>query len=143
MGQESNECAHESACTAARVNSPPSFPVWCSSLLCQVLSTEEGKSMYQRLCNRVTARGVRLQDCIIGGVAVPQHPIGILAGDSECYILFSELFEPILRALQPAYDCDIGGLLVIPCSFHRSINSATNHVTFVLLPLLSSPPFSL
>ncbi len=138
MGQESNECVQESACTAVRVNSPPSFPVWCRSLLCQLLSTEEGKAMYQRLCNRVTARGVRIQDCIVGGVTVPQHPVGILAGDSECYIVFSELFEPVLRALQPAYNFDIGGLLFFPCWFHR-INSATNRSHLSSFHSLSSP----
>ncbi len=113
--EERNECVQESTCTALGVNSPPSFPVWCNSLLCQLLSTDEGKSMYQRLCKKVTTRGVRLQDCIVGGVVVPQHPVGILAGDSECYIVFSELFEPVLRALQPGYNFDIRGLFAIPC----------------------------
>ncbi len=113
--EERNECVQESTCTALDVNSPPSFPVWCNSLLCQLLSTDEGKSMYQRLCKKVTTRGVRLQDCIVGGVVVPQHPVGILAGDSECYIVFSELFEPVLRALQPGYNFDIRGLFAIPC----------------------------
>jgi len=73
----------------------PTFPPGCFSLLTQWLTPD----LYHELSPLQTASGVTLQDCIICGVEHPDHPVGLVAGDAECYELFAELFEPIVQQL--------------------------------------------
>ncbi|CAM9278836.1 unnamed protein product, partial [Discosporangium mesarthrocarpum] len=80
----------------------PTFPRSCRSLLAQTLT----RSMYASLLPTRTGHGATLPDCIAEGVRFPDHPIGVLAADSECYPLFWALFEPIIARLHPLYSAD-------------------------------------
>jgi len=58
-------------------------------------------AVYEKLKDRRTQLGVSLATCIKSGMDNPSHPmlmsIGAVAGDEECYDLFRELFDPIIR----------------------------------------------
>jgi len=75
------------------------------SLMADVLSTYP--SVYDRLKDVRTKSGVSLARCIKTGVDNAAHPmiktIGAVAGDEECYDVFSELFDPIVSIRHPGY----------------------------------------
>lgn len=58
--------------------------------------------VYQKLYRRVTSSGVRLEDCIQAGVALPDGARpprglgGVYAGDADSYRVFADLFAPMI-----------------------------------------------
>ena len=63
------------------------------SLLKKYLTPE----VFDRLKEKMTENGSTLLDVIQSGVSNPDSKIGIYAADAECYVLFSELFDPIIE----------------------------------------------
>lgn len=63
--------------------------------MARVLTEELFTAMKQRL----TAGGVTVDKCIEPGVQDPSDPIGLVAGDAECYEEFAELFDAVLLEL--------------------------------------------
>jgi creatine kinase len=56
--------------------------------------------VYGELRQRKTSAGVQLGDCIKAGLDCPEWSgPGILAGDPECYGVFSEIFGPVVEVL--------------------------------------------
>jgi len=63
--------------------------------------------LYQQLRNLRTASGVTLAKCMKPGVDCAGHPmvrpVGAVAGDAECYGLFKDFFDPIIRVHHAGY----------------------------------------
>ncbi len=72
----------------------PNFPDNCNSMLCRFLTPE----IFNKLKNRKTPKGFTLLQAINSGVQNPDSSIGVYAGDSESYDVFSPLFDPIIKA---------------------------------------------
>lgn len=70
------------------------FPANAGSLTSRFLTP----SLFQRLSRRKTATGFTLEQAIRSGRENPDSDIGIYAGDPESYILFQEIFDPVIRA---------------------------------------------
>ena len=64
-----------------------------TSLMARHLTPE----LYDELKEQRTATGFTLDDVIRPGVRLPDHPIGALAGESECYETFPALFDMIVH----------------------------------------------
>jgi len=79
-------------------NELPDLSKHCS-LCADVL--KDNPEMYQELKDRQTATGVSLARCIKTGIDNRGHPclksIGAVAGDAECYQVFSPLFEKLIE----------------------------------------------
>ena len=83
----------------------PEFPPDCTSLL----ATHLTRALFDSMCRLQTSSGVTVQDCIISGVEFPESPVGIFAGDAECFVLFDPLFAAIVTDLH-GYDLvTVGG----------------------------------
>ncbi|XP_068214749.1 arginine kinase 1-like [Palaemon carinicauda] len=54
------------------------------------------QEVFDKIKHRVTAEGATLHDCIKSGLANPDSNIGLYAADAESYILFQELFDPVI-----------------------------------------------
>ncbi|XP_064105292.1 arginine kinase-like [Macrobrachium nipponense] len=54
------------------------------------------QEVFDKVKHRVTAEGATLHDCIRSGLANPDSNIGLYAADTESYILFQELFDPVI-----------------------------------------------
>merc|ERR1711988_1519612 len=69
-------------------------------------------ALYGKLKGLATSQGTTLARCIKTGVDNKGHPmvktIGACAGDAECYDVFSELFEPLVRKRFPKYSIESG-----------------------------------
>ncbi len=72
----------------------PDFPSDCRSMLCRFLTPE----VFDTLKEKQTANGYTLEQAIRSGVDNPDSSIGVYAGDTESYQLFSSLFDPIIEA---------------------------------------------
>jgi len=72
----------------------PNFPDQCHSLLRQFLTPE----VFEKLRNRKTAKGFTLMQAINSGVQNPDSSIGVYAGDTDSYEVFSPLFDPIIQS---------------------------------------------
>ena len=53
--------------------------------------------IYDELKEVRTAAGFSIDDVIRVGVRLPTHPVGLLAGDSECYETFPALFDAVVH----------------------------------------------
>ncbi|PIK57258.1 putative creatine kinase, flagellar isoform X1 [Apostichopus japonicus] len=64
-------------------------------------------SIYNKLCSLKTQSGYTLDGCMQTGVDNPGHPfimtVGLVAGDEECYDLFSDMFDPVISARHSGY----------------------------------------
>jgi hypothetical protein len=80
----------------------PHFPTGCRSLLSRFLT----RPVFNMLKSLQTSSGVTLQDCIISGVEHLDNAVGVFACDSESFVLFGALFEPIIMELHPLYSPD-------------------------------------
>jgi len=76
------------------------------SLMCDVLRKDP--TIYPRLRGLRTKAGTSLARCMKTGMDNKGHPmtktIGIVAGDAECYDLYRELFDPLIRLRHPGYE---------------------------------------
>merc|ERR1719181_1128280 len=54
--------------------------------------------MFDMIKPRTTQNGITVDKCIRPGVEDPLAPIGVVAGDTECYETFRELFFPVVEA---------------------------------------------
>uniref|UniRef100_A0A670YZP8 Creatine kinase U-type, mitochondrial n=1 Tax=Pseudonaja textilis TaxID=8673 RepID=A0A670YZP8_PSETE len=65
-------------------------------------------AIYARLCDKATAAGWTLDQCIQTGVDNPGHPfiktVGMVAGDEESYEVFAELFDPVIEERHNGYN---------------------------------------
>ncbi|CAM9499184.1 creatine kinase M-type-like [Lampetra fluviatilis] len=65
------------------------------------------KEIYGKLRERQTPSGFTLDDIIQTGVDNPGHPfimtVGCVAGDEECYEVFKELLDPVIRDRHSGY----------------------------------------
>ena len=80
----------------AKTESPADFPVqdWTRNVMCSTLTEE----IWADVRNRVTAGGVTAYQCISPGIDKKKsHQPGIVAGDSESYLVFRELFDAVIR----------------------------------------------
>ncbi len=71
----------------------PNFEADNKSLLKKYLS----KDIFEKLANKKTKFGYTLAQVINSGVINSDSNIGAYAGDEESYILFSDLFDPIIK----------------------------------------------
>ncbi|XP_039251207.2 creatine kinase, flagellar-like isoform X1 [Styela clava] len=91
---------------SAPVSTPPNYPDLSkhNNHMAKCLTPE----IYANLCNKTTPGGFTLDECIQTGVDNPGHPfimtVGAVAGDEECYDVFSELFDKIISARHGGYD---------------------------------------
>ena len=74
----------------------PFFPRGCKSLLCKYLTLEYYEK-HQHV--RTFMSNSSLSDLILPGTENSDLSLGILAADEECYEVFRELFDPIIRSL--------------------------------------------
>lgn len=77
-----------------RLNRFPNFPKESRSLLSQFLTP----ACFEALKDKKTTYGYTLFDAIRSGIENPDSSIGVYAGDSESYTLFSPLFDPIIKS---------------------------------------------
>ena len=70
------------------------------------MATVLDRTMWNNLHRRFTAGGITLHSCIAPGLDPKNtaHPLGLRASDPDCYIVFRELFDAILRAEYEGYD---------------------------------------
>ncbi|NP_001080463.1 creatine kinase, mitochondrial 1B S homeolog isoform X2 [Xenopus laevis] len=65
-------------------------------------------AIYTKLCDKTTPAGFTLDECIQTGVDNPGHPfiktVGMVAGDEECYEVFGDLFDPVIKERHNGYD---------------------------------------
>ncbi|MBN3317597.1 KCRS kinase, partial [Atractosteus spatula] len=65
-------------------------------------------AIYSRLRDKVTPANWTLDQCIQTGVDNPGHPfiktVGMVAGDEECYEVFADLFDPVIKERHNGYD---------------------------------------
>eukprot|EP00550_Attheya_septentrionalis_P010208 CAMPEP_0198298716 /NCGR_PEP_ID=MMETSP1449-20131203/41869_1 /TAXON_ID=420275 /ORGANISM="Attheya septentrionalis, Strain CCMP2084" /LENGTH=556 /DNA_ID=CAMNT_0044000055 /DNA_START=157 /DNA_END=1827 /DNA_ORIENTATION=+ len=85
----------------------PYFSKFHRSLLAKYLTPE----IYMELKDKVTSSGVTLEDVVQSGMSLPfgHHPprgMGLLAGDAECYSVFSALLDPIIEEYHNFRDHD-------------------------------------
>lgn len=75
------------------------------SLMAQILKANP--SIWNELRNEQTASGVTFGKCIKSGMDVRGNPTtnaaGAVAGDQECYSLFANLFDPVIKLLHDNY----------------------------------------
>lgn len=64
----------------------------CKSLLKVHLTTD----LYEKLKDKKTANGKTLLDCINAGLMHPKSSVGVYAADHDAYVVFCELFDPII-----------------------------------------------
>ena len=64
-----------------------------NSLLAKYLTSE----IFELLKDKKTSNGYTLKQAINSGVKNPDSGIGVYAGDEESYIVFKELFDPIIQ----------------------------------------------
>lgn len=74
----------------------------------------EDPSIYARLCNQRTRNGLSFASVIKPGVDArcfnsKRPPIGLVAGEAECYTVFADAFEPAIKAFH-------GSLPTAPCT---------------------------
>jgi len=66
--------------------------------------------VYEKLKGLKTSLGVSFAKCIKTGVDNPGHPhiktVGLVAGDEESYVLFKDLFDPVIDARHGGYKPD-------------------------------------
>ena len=70
----------------------PEFTSKHKSLMAKYLN----KEIFDKLKDLKTANNFSIEDAIYSGLKNPDSGIGIYAGDSESYILFSPLFDKII-----------------------------------------------
>ncbi|KAM9311901.1 creatine kinase U-type, mitochondrial-like [Gastrophryne carolinensis] len=65
-------------------------------------------AIYAKLCNKTTPNGYTLDQCIQTGVDNPGHPnvmsVGMVAGDEECYEIFADIFDPVIKNRHNNFD---------------------------------------
>ncbi|CAH2274148.1 creatine kinase U-type, mitochondrial [Pelobates cultripes] len=65
-------------------------------------------AIYAKLCDKTTPTGFTIDQCIQTGVDNPGHPfiktVGMVAGDEECYEVFGDLFDPVIKERHNGYD---------------------------------------
>uniref|UniRef100_A0A6I8RLK6 Creatine kinase U-type, mitochondrial n=1 Tax=Xenopus tropicalis TaxID=8364 RepID=A0A6I8RLK6_XENTR len=65
-------------------------------------------AIYTKLCDKKTPAGFTVDQCIQTGVDNPGHPfiktVGMVAGDEECYEVFADLFDPVIKERHNGYD---------------------------------------
>jgi creatine kinase len=68
------------------------------------------EDIYNKLKDKTTSFGVTLDKCIKTGIENPGHPtiatVGLVAGDAECYEVFSDLFDPVIDMRHGGYAAD-------------------------------------
>ncbi|KAL7540752.1 hypothetical protein ACHAWF_006774 [Thalassiosira exigua] len=79
-------------------DSYPAFTPYHSSLLKKYLTP----AVWSRLSRRTTSYGTTIEDVVRAGLALPigaspPRRVGVLVGDPECYEVFRELLDPIIR----------------------------------------------
>lgn len=63
------------------------------------------RTMWSNLHRRITSGGITVHPCIAPGLDPKQtHPLGLMACDSDCYIVFSELFNEVIRSQHDGFD---------------------------------------
>ena len=95
-----------------------------TSLMAKHLTPE----LYDELKDQRTATGITIDDVIRPGVRLPDHPIGALAAESECYETFPALFDVLVhdwhgwhRSQSPSHKSDIdASKLEIPGGWHQA-----------------------
>ena len=111
--------------------------------------------IYDELKDVRTASGFSIDDVIRPGVRLPHHPIGLVAGDSECYEMFPALFDVAVhdwhgwhRSQSPSHKTDTdASKLEIPagwpavaarCLSSLRIDVRRNFVGWMFTPSLNS-----
>lgn len=87
--------------TPSQIDEEDSYPIFTPyhhSLLKKYLTP----AVWARLSHRSTAHGTTLEDIIRAGVSLPiganpPRRVGVLVGDADCYAVFRDLLEPIIR----------------------------------------------
>ena len=71
-----------------------------------VMSRVLTRGMWETLHRRVTPSGVTLQSCIAPGLDLKStaHPLGLRASDPDCYLVFRELFDGVIREVHDGFD---------------------------------------
>ena len=63
--------------------------------------------VYEKLYNIRTSAGCDIDMCIQPGIDSPDKiSCGIVAGDEECYELFSDIFHPVIRSRHQDFERD-------------------------------------
>ncbi|XP_038076291.1 creatine kinase U-type, mitochondrial-like [Patiria miniata] len=72
-----------------------------------VMASHLTPNVYAKLCNLKTPNGYTLDQAIQTGVDNPGHPfiktVGCVAGDEESYVVFKELFDPVIDERHNGY----------------------------------------
>jgi len=77
-------------------SSEDNYPVFTTkhrSLMAKYLT----KELYNKLKGVKSSKGYGLDDAIQTGIDNPHLGVGVVAGDEECYVLFQELFDPVIE----------------------------------------------
>ena len=123
----------------------PLFPEASTALVKRFLPP----ALFERLSCLRTGFGFTLARAIRSGRENPDSSIGIYAGDAECYALFKEVFDPVIRAYhnisgQVCHVPDLG-LLDLPdldperlYILSSRVRVARNLAGYPLTPLISS-----
>jgi arginine kinase len=75
----------------------PPFAEGTRALAAKVLTPE----LFATLHALSTSNGFTAADCVKSAVENPDAPIGVYAGDDQCYELFQSLFDPLIAHLHP------------------------------------------
>ena len=72
------------------------------SIMARVLT----RDMWENLHRRITAGGITLHSCIAPGSDPKNtaHPFGLRASDPDCYTVFRELFDGVIRSVHTGFD---------------------------------------
>jgi adenylate kinase family enzyme len=64
------------------------------------------RNMWQTMHRRLTTNGTTVHTCIAPGLDPKNtvHPSGLLAGDPDCYLVFRELFDGVIRSMYHEFD---------------------------------------
>jgi arginine kinase len=81
------------------LNDFPNFPDGCRSLLRKHLTLD----VWSRLKDLKTPSGVSLHDCIRSGFVNSDSVVGLYAGDADCYVVFADLFAPVITGCHPGF----------------------------------------
>ena len=53
--------------------------------------------LFAKLKNAKSNKGFTLSNVIMTGVVTPHLKVGAVAGDEHCYVVFKELYAPIIK----------------------------------------------
>lgn len=108
-GNTEYDCAEKGA-TFSGTDTPDKMPDLSKHNNFMAEYLRDHPETYDKLKGLKTSLGVTLAKCIKTGVDNPGHPhiktVGLVAGDEESYVLFKDLFDPVIDARHGGYKPD-------------------------------------